>query len=89
MTLVPRGHESEAEIGIPLGPPDTRGLGLPDGIDVRLNNNLFNRGLITWDDVRRRPMEVTAALQSAYRLDAGRIISLYREVRDGAATEQK
>ena len=86
MTLVPQGREAEAEIGIPYGPPDTRPLGLSNEIDVRLNNQLFSRRLFKMFDVRKRPQEVVAALQAAYKVDTTRIINLYREDNDGRTT---
>jgi hypothetical protein len=78
---VPVGHEDEAQFGIELGPPDVSGLELPEAILIKLHNELFNRGLITWLDVRQRPQEVQAALQAALKIDTGAIMSLYREVR--------
>jgi hypothetical protein len=64
-----------------LGPPDVSGLGLPEAILIKLHNELFNRSLITWLDVRQRPQEVQAALQAALKIDAGAIMGLYREVK--------
>jgi len=73
--------EAEASIGIPVGPPDLAELGLPESIEKRLNAELFSRRLITLRDVRARPNEVYAALQRAYKIDATKIINLYREVK--------
>jgi hypothetical protein len=75
---VPKGHEDEAQFGIELGPPDISSLGLPEAISINLHNELFNRGLITWDDVKQRPGEVQAALQAALKVDAGMIMGLYK-----------
>jgi hypothetical protein len=80
MMCVPVGHEQEASIGIVVGPPDTSSLGLPDSIDIKLHNELFNRGLLTWNDVRLRPQEVLSALQSVLKIDSSKIMALYREI---------
>lgn len=69
--------ESHASMGIPIGPPDLSDLGLPIATEVRLNNELFNRGLLIRKDVKSRPIEVFAALQSAFRVDAAAITNLY------------
>jgi len=69
--------DSDARKGVPLGPPSLEALGLNHETEVRLHNALFNRGLITADDVARRPNEVAAALMSALRLDAQTIMALY------------
>jgi hypothetical protein len=68
-------------MGIPVGPPNLSELGLPENIERALSIELFNRGLITRDDVRRRPQEVLAALQAALKINATKIMNLYREVR--------
>jgi hypothetical protein len=67
--------------GIIIGPPDLSGLELPPIIEVRLHNELFNRGLITELDVRKRASEVFAALQSALRVDSTRVLEAYQNGR--------
>ena len=79
MVLVPEGSEKDGHQGIPVGPPDTSGLGLPEEIDVRLNNQLFHRGLFTWRDVKRDQVQVTAALQAALKISATSILNLFKE----------
>ncbi len=77
-TMLPDGAEDEAaEVGIPLGPPDTSDLGLPEDVAVRLHNQLFARGLLERKDLKGRTQELFAALQAAYRLDVVRLGSLY------------
>jgi len=71
--------ESTWEFGIPIGPPDLGDLGLPSSIEVRLNNELFNRGLITSRDVRKNGDSVFGALQAVLKVDTGRIVQLYLE----------
>lgn len=67
------------QYGIIIGPPDLSGLGLPSKVEVRLHNELFNRGLITKIDLRKRLVEVEAALRSALRVDVQTIAALYEE----------
>ena len=77
-TLLPDGApDSQARIGIPVGPPDTSALPLPPDVGVRLHNQLFDRGLLTPSDVQRRPNEVAAAVMAAYRVDAISVMNLY------------
>ena len=69
--------ESQASMGAIVGPPDLSPLGLPDEVAVRLHNELFNRKLITVNDLRHRMPELTAALQLAFRADAQALHALY------------
>ena len=77
--LVPEGEEENAVMGIPIGPPDLSGLGLPLGIEVNLHNQLYRRGLLTLRDVKgRRQNEVFAALQAALKVDVIKVTALFR-----------
>jgi len=73
---IPEG--ADPALGIVIGPPDVSELGLPEDQLIALHNELFNRSLLTWDDVRRRPQEITAALQAVLKIDSTKIINLYR-----------
>ncbi len=75
--LVPEGRQAEAALGVPVGPPDLSGLGLPEAVMVRLHNELHDRGILTERESRRRVPEVFAALQAAYRVDVAAVVSLY------------
>ncbi len=77
-TMVPLGHEEEASMGIPIGPPDLSPLGLPPAQEVRLHNQLFNRGILTSKDLRGRGKDVFAAIQSALQVDVAAVTGLYR-----------
>ena len=79
VTLVPPGQEDNASIGIPVGPPDTSTLGLPEETDIRLNNELIKRGLVTKRDIRGKSQGIFAALQAALRIDMATIANLYRD----------
>lgn len=70
--------ESDGAMGILVGPPPLESLGLPLDVEVRLNNELYNRGLFTGQDIKRRTNEVVAAVIAAYKVDAVKIIELYR-----------
>ena len=76
---VPEGEEDNANMGIPIGPPDLSELGLPIDVEVRLHNQLYNRGLFTLRDIRgRRQNEIFAAIQSALNVDVSKVTSLFR-----------
>ena len=71
--------DSHAMYGIVIGPPDLSNLELPKQVEVRLNNELFVRGLITIADVRKRRIDVLGALQSALAVDVAKVIEIYKE----------
>lgn len=77
--LVPPGHEDEAALGIVLGPPDLSELGLSVAAHTRLHNELFDRGLITAEDVRGKAHLVFGAIQAAYKADTAAVIRLYQQ----------
>jgi hypothetical protein len=79
VTLLPSNvPESAAAQGIPVGPPPLDDLGLPAELQTRLHNQLHDRGLLTYGDLRRSShTEIVAALMAALRLDAGRVAALY------------
>lgn len=71
--------DSDAKLGLPLGPPPLASLGLPKETEIRLHNQLFDRRIFTAKDAKRRRQDVFAALQNAFSVDAGRVIDLYLE----------
>ena len=81
--LPPQARDSDAEWGVPNGPPSLKALDLPAEVEVRLHNELHARGILTERDARRRFAEISAALMAALRFDAGRVYDIYR----GAGTE--
>ena len=79
LVSLPEGADN-VDLGIDLGPPNFTGsLDLPEPFATKLHNQMYDRGLFTLDDLRRRPREVQAALQSALRLDAATIVNAYAE----------
>lgn len=75
--------DSDASMGIPVGPPSLEPLGLPEEIEVRLHNQLFDRGLLTQRDVKTRHSHVLGALMAALKVDIGRVCSLYAAGKGG------
>lgn len=69
--------DSDAMFGIVVGPPELDALGLPPDIEVRLNNQLFTRGIFTPLDAKRRREDITNALIAALKVDTNRLIELY------------
>lgn len=69
--------DSEAAIGVPLGPPDLAPLELPLAVEVRLHNALFRRELLTAGDIRNNLQAVQSALSAALRVDVHTIAALY------------
>ena len=65
-----------AEQGILIGPPPVTELDW-SGIQDDLNQQLFNLGLFTWDDVQNGGDKLKSAILSAMRK---RLINLYRRV---------
>lgn len=79
MRKIPEGvPDSQASVGIPVGPPPLDGLGLPLEIEVRLHNQLFARGIFTERDARKRLDEIRSSLISALQSDVNRILAIYQ-----------
>lgn len=76
--LIPEeSGEEQAEMGIPVGPPSFAELELPTEIEVRLNNELANRGILTPVDALRNRAEISLAIQSALKIDVDRVVQMY------------
>jgi hypothetical protein len=77
-TLIPNGApDADGKLGVPVGPPPLKALGLPKETEIRLHNELAHRGLLTYKDARRRQPDVLAALMAALKLDAQRVMEIY------------
>jgi hypothetical protein len=70
-------EEYEYSRGVVIGPPDLSSLGLPIEIETRLNDELYARGLIGINDVRKNRQEVLYALQTALAVTVERIMECY------------
>ncbi len=78
--LLPEGvPDEEASMGVHLGPPSLESLGLPEDVEIRLHNQLFERRLLTLADVKARRQHVFGALQATFGVDTGRIVALFKE----------
>ncbi len=71
--------ESDAYLGIPIGPPALDGLHLPKEIEIRLHNELFARGIFSLRDVNAERQNVVGALMSALKIDVEHIADIYRQ----------
>jgi hypothetical protein len=67
--------DEDAVYGVLVGPPPLTGLGLPLEIEVKLQNELYHRGLLTEKDIRKRRYDAAAAVMAACRLDVDRILA--------------
>lgn len=76
MVSVPDDEEDYTR-GLIIGPPDLSTLDLPEEVEIRLNNELFVRGLISRKDVFKRRNEVFAAWQSALSVNVDQILRMY------------
>lgn len=76
VVLIPEDSD-QAEMGIPVGPPSLAELGLPLDIEVRLNNELVNRGILTAVDALKNRAEISLAIQSVLKVDTDRIVQAY------------
>jgi hypothetical protein len=78
ISLLPeKALDTEAPNGVPVGPPNLEVLDLPKEIEIRLNNELYNRGIITAQDAVKRRPEILGALMAALKVDAGQIVDVY------------
>ena len=68
---------SDANTGIPIGPPSLDDLELPETYAIALHNELFRRKIWTSKDIKHRRVEVIDALKSAYKVDAEKIYAHY------------
>lgn len=69
--------DEDAALGVPIGPPDLAPLGLPEPLALRLHNALFERGLLTYQDMLKRNREIIAVWQAALNADAMSLMKLY------------
>ena len=61
------------------GPPEglVDSMELPEPLATRLHNSLYERGLIRYEDVVKRPREMQGALQEALQLDSQKLSEAY------------
>lgn len=71
--------DEDARMGLPIGPPPLTKLGLPKETEIRLHNQLYDRGVITPADAKRQRQDIFGALQAAFNVDSTMIVNLYLE----------
>lgn len=61
----------EGQLRIIVGPPEglVDELGLPEPFATTLHNSLYERGMLTYADVRSAPQNLMGALQDALAID--------------------
>lgn len=70
--------DEDVEMGHLMGPPDIVGnLELPEPFATQLHNELLNRGLLSYEDVRQNPKSLQGALQAVLKLDVQRLYNAY------------
>lgn len=76
--LLPEGaSEDEVTMGVPVGPPSLEDLNLPEEIEVRLNNELYHRNIVTLADALKNRAGIVSALQATFKVDAGSIVNVF------------
>lgn len=69
--------DSNAHMGVVIGPPNLGTLKLTKETEIRLHNGLHSRGILTLAQAKAKRVEVFAALQAAFRVDTDTIVALY------------
>lgn len=72
-----------ASMGLQKGPVSLEPLGLPLHYEVKLHNELVQRGVLTWDDAKRNPGELEGAVRSVIRAGGREIREIFREATGG------
>lgn len=73
--------EADAEMGIPIGPPDVVDeLGLPEPFATRLHNMLFDYQLWNIQEVRKKRKILFHLLQRALKIDVQILMDAFREL---------
>ncbi len=71
----------DAEMGIPIGPPDVvEALMLPEPFATRLHNMLFDHQLWNINAVRKKPKLLFNLLQRALKVDVQLLMHDFREL---------
>lgn len=78
--------DEQAELGIPIGPPDVVDyLEIPEPFATALHNQLFMRGLFTAKDIRASKNALQGAFMAAINADAARVYEAYVSLEKGTA----
>ena len=68
------------------GPPEglVDALELPEPFATRLHNSLYERGLLRYEDIVKRPRELQGALQEALQMDVQKLTETYFKYSGGS-----
>lgn len=69
--------EINPEHGLFIGPPFLDDLDLPEDVQIKLHNELFERGIITLQDAIKNRTAVEQAIRVALRLSVEKILGVY------------
>lgn len=70
-------YEQDTSKGMIIGPPLLDELDIPIEIMVALHNELFRRGVFTFEDAKARRDEIGWALQMVWKSSAERVVEIY------------
>lgn len=70
--------DSHANMGIVVGPPEIAVDGWPEDLCIRVQNALVDRGILTWDDFRRRRKEAVGAVNGSLGSMVTKVETIYR-----------
>lgn len=74
--------------GVIKGPQPLDMLGLDQETNVRLHNELYARGIITYKDAMHRPMAILQAIQQALRVNVQQVQNAYAGIQPEPAAER-
>jgi hypothetical protein len=69
--------DTDAPLGVPIGPPDLSELDLPEHVLLRLHTELYAREIFTANDALKGIAAINAALQASFRVDSQRVQAVY------------
>ena len=81
--------DSDASLGIHRGPPPLESLGLPLHMEVALNNELFDRGLFEYADLKKDREQLVQAIRRVLSIGVEALQALYLESSTVLAHNQK
>jgi hypothetical protein len=73
--------DSDAEKGIPVGPPDVvDALGLPEPMATEIHNKLFEYKIFSAKDAAKRSQQLHSIIQSTFKLCTARMMEAFRNL---------
>ena len=84
LTLLPEDAlDSDASLGLAVGPPSLEDLGLPEDVEVRLHNQLYHRRIFSMKEAMTRKLDIQGAIQAVLKLDIFKVCEIYRNAENG------